>query len=252
MKRIALAALAALGLALLNGCDKEPERPVTPPPPISQPAPVPAPTPAAVVEPEAVPVPESRPELVAPKPRPVRKPRVAKPVEPPVPAGFVRMASGDVTGADGQAHRTGSYAIAREPVTVGQLREWASSEGGRRLPQLGNADTAVATDLDWLAAEAYARWLGEKEKRAYRLPTEIEWVRAARSGRILTQAQREPSEPPLWEWTGDCWDSESNGHCLSRVLVGGENATSGAGDWGRAAMGARRPAASFRLVLDLK
>ena len=198
-------------------------------------------------------MPAAAPAPAVPVPRPASRPRVAKPAGPSLPAGFVRMAAGEVTGPDGQVQRTGAYAIAREPVTVGQLREWANSEGGRRLPQLGEADSAVATDLDWLAAEAYARWLGEKDRRSYRLPTEIEWVRAARSGRIATQAQRQPSEPPLWEWTGDCWDSgEANGACLSRVLVGGESAASTSGDWGRAAMGARRPAASFRLVLDLK
>lgn len=249
MTRIALAAFAALGLALLNGCDKEPERPVTPPPPISQATPAPEPDPSAGPAPVAIP--ENHPEAEVAVPAHPRKPRVAKPAVARLPDGFVRIAGGETAGADGQMQRTGSYAIAREPVTVGQLREWASSEGGRRLPQLGDSDTVVATDLDWLAAEAYARWLGEKEKRAYRLPTEIEWVRAARSGRIVTQAQRQPSEPPLWEWTGDCWDSaEASGHCLSRVLVGGE--TTASGDWGRAAMGARRPAASFRLVLDLK
>lgn len=248
MKRILPAALVALSLALLQGCDKEPERPVTPPPPMSQPVPAPEP----VAAPAEVPVPQGQPEIVPPAPRPAPKPRVAKPAEPRLPAGFVRIAGGEVRDADGQPRHTGAYAIAREPVTLGQLREWADSEGGRRLPQLGNAgDAVVATDLDWLAAEAYARWLGEKEHRPYRLPTEMEWLRAAQSGRISTQAQRPPSEPPLWEWTGDCWDAdETNGHCVSRVLVGGEIAPSG--NWGRAGMGARRPAASFRLVLELK
>ena len=36
---------------------------------------------------------------------------------------------------------------------------------------------------------------------------------------------------------------------LSEVLVGGDNVNDGG--WGRAPMGARRPAASFRLVLEL-
>lgn len=247
MKRIFSAALAALGIALLTGCDKKPEHPAPPPPPISTPAPAAAPEAAA---PAAVPVPENRPELVPPPRRP-KAHRVVAPKEPPLPEGYVRMAAGEVTGADGQLHRTGAFGIAREPVTVGELRAWAESEGGRRLPQVGHLpDASVATDLDWLAAEAYARWLSEKEHRPYRLPTEAEWQRAAQSGRISTQAQRQPAEPPLWEWTGDCWDSgDSNGHCPSRVLVGGENAATG--NWGRAAMGARRPAASFRLVLDL-
>lgn len=255
MKGILPAAIAALGLALLGGCEKEPERPVTPPPPMSKPAPAPVPAELPVAATVAQPLPESPPEVAPPAPPVAKKPSAPRkppvPREPPVPAGFVRISGGEVTGADGVSHRIGAYAIARDPVTVGQLRQWAESEAGRRLPQLGTADAGVATDLDWLAADAYARWLGEKEKRSYRLPSEMEWVRAARSGRIVTQAQRQPAEPPLWEWTSDCWDgSDSNGRCLSRVLVGGEHAADG--DWGRAAMGARRPAASFRLVLDLK
>lgn len=249
MVRMLPATLVALCLVVLPGCDKEPERPVAPPPPVKT-APPPEPV-AAAVEPEVpAPVPESVAEESPPKP--VRKPRVAKPAESRVPAGFVRMAGGDVTDAAGQRQHTVAYAIAREPVTLGQLRDWAASEGGRRLPQLGNGDDlAVATDLDWLAAEAYARWLADKEHRHYRLPTEMEWLRAAQSGRISTQAQRPPAEPPLWEWTGDCWSTDdATGHCPSRVLVGGEVAPSG--NWGRAGMGARRPAASFRLVLELK
>lgn len=238
--RIAPIALALLSLA---GCERTPE----PPPPVSK-TEVAAPKPEVVTPPAEVPVPLPTPEIVS-----APAPRVVKAVEARLPKGFVRLGSGSVTDAGGQLRQTASFAIAREPVSNAQLREWAESEGGRRLPQLmGGSDAAVATDLDWLAADAYARWLSTRDKRHYRLPTELEWRRAAQSGRVQTQAQRQPTEPPLWEWTGDCWgeDGEAGGSCASRVLVGGEHAdTEG---WGRAPMGARRPAASFRLVLDLK
>jgi formylglycine-generating enzyme required for sulfatase activity len=238
MKRIAPIALALL---LLAGCERTPE----PPPPAPKTEVV---APAVVTPPAEVPVPLPIPEIVS-----APAPRVVKAGEARLPTGFVRLGSGSVTDAGGQLRQTPSFAIAREPVSNAQLREWAESEGGRRLPQLlGASDAEVATDLDWLAADAYARWLSTRDKRHYRLPTELEWRRAAQSGRVLTQAQRQPAEPPLWEWTGDCWgeDGDAGGSCASRVLVGGEHA--GTDGWGRAPMGARRPAASFRLVLDLK
>lgn len=238
MRELIRIAPIALALVSLAGCERTPE----PPPPV--------PRTEAAAPPVEVPVPMPTPEIVA---APVKMPPVVKAAVASVPKGFVRLAGGSVTDASGLQRRTAAFAIAREPVSNAQLRDWAESESGRRLPQLMNAsDAAVATDLDWLAADAYARWLSARDRRHYRLPTELEWRRAAQSGRVVTQAHRQPSEPPLWEWTGDCWgeDGEGSGTCASRVLVGGED--SGASGWGRAPMGARRPAASFRLVLDLK
>lgn len=232
-----------LALWALAACDRAPESP--PAPRVEVPAP-PAvdPLPAG---PAAVPVPPVMPAATSAEP-PAPRPGAAAVA---LPQGFVRIAGGAVTAADGRPQAVAGYAIAREPVTAGELRAWAESGAGRRLPGLAEAGAdAVATDLDWAAADAYARWRSERERRHYRLPTELEWRRAAQSGRIHTQAQRQPAEPPLWEWTADCWrDEADDGACASRVLVGGDNAA--AGDWGRAPMGARRPAASFRLVLDL-
>ena len=236
----------ALALSCLSACERAPEAP----PPVPTPTQAAAPAPVSPPPPVEVSVPMPTPEVVAPAPAPVRKPGTRPAPESPLPAGFVRITGGSETGPDGRPYHTGAYAIARDPVTVAQLREWADTGGGRRLPQLlGAADASVASDLDWVAADAYARWLSARDQRRYRLPSEIEWRRAAQAGRIQTQAQRQPVEPPLWEWTGDCWDAASDGSCASRVLVGGDNTAEG--EWGRAPMGARRPAASFRLVLEL-
>lgn len=239
MKRIFLTSFLAGSMALLAACDRADD-----PPPVE-----PAPPPPVETTPAAVPLPETATEVsvetgkTAPTPAP----------DTPLPAGFVTVGAGELTGADGKRLRTGGFAIARQPITFGQLRAWAESEGGRRLPQLGGAsDAGIATDLDWMAADTYVRWLAARENRHYRLPSEAEWLRAAQSGRISTQAHSQPTEPPLWEWTGDCWsegDTEAE-NCASRVLVGGE--MSAQGPWGRAPMGARRPAASFRLVLELR
>lgn len=247
MKRISLASPLVFAVVLLTGCDREPapERQLPSPP-------VPAVTPAEAeplvpeTAPAEKPAPEAEPELVAKPPVRPAKPVVRK-KEPALPPGFVKIKSGSMT-----------FAIARKPVTVAQLRAWAESEEGRRLPHLASEQTQdIATDLDWMAADAYVRWLSAREKRNYRLPTELEWLCAAQSGRIDTQVQRQQAEPPLWEWTGDCWNDGTpqtdaavieNERCASRVLVGGE--VSAGNSWGNAPMGARRPAASFRLVLE--
>ncbi|MFZ5561388.1 MAG: formylglycine-generating enzyme family protein [Pseudomonadota bacterium] len=240
MKRVFLTSFLAGSMALLAACDRADD-----PPPVDPAPPPPVETASAAVSmPETVPAVSLDTVKTAPKPAP----------DAPLPAGFVKVSAGELTGADGRRLRTGGFAIARQPITLGQLRAWAESEGGRRLPQFGsdNKDADVATDLDWMAADAYARWLAARENRHYRLPSEAEWLRAAQSGRIATQAHSQPTEPPLWEWTGDCWnDGKAEAeNCASRVLVGGE--MSAEGPWGRAPMGARRPAASFRLVLELR
>lgn len=251
MKRISLAFPLVFTIGLLAGCDREPV--IAPQVPVS---PAPAATPVestatapvtdAVVEiqepvAEVVPVPAARKITHAATPKARKK-------EQALPPGFIKIMSGNQL-----------VVIARQPVSVDQMRLWAESAEGRRLPHLASEQSGViATDLDWAAADAYAHWLSAKERRHYRLPTEMEWLHAAQSGRIDTQAQRSETEPPLWEWTGDCWsegappsadaavnDSE---RCASRVLVGGE--VSAGSSWGRAPMGARRPAASFRLVLE--
>ena len=90
-----------------------------------------------------------------------------------------------------------AFVLQRSPVTFGQWSEF--------LDEVRKHDEAMATQyapklrvdvpdhpnvpvfgVSAVAAEAYARWLSEKEARKWRLPTEVEWEKAGRGtdGRI--------------------------------------------------------------------
>ena len=119
-----------------------------------------------------------------------------------------------------------AFSIAKRPVTNAEFRAFHSDHenpGDRD-------DNAAVTGISWEDAGDYCRWLSEKTGRAFRLPSEAEWERAARGG--LEQKPYpwgdDPPVPPdkieskefrpqpranpfgvfvgrdgLWEWTAD-------------------------------------------------
>ncbi len=126
-----------------------------------------------------------------------------------IPAGEFLM--GSVVARDDQAqddelpqHRVylPEFYIGRHPITNLQYADCIRETGGSapeswpggRIPP-GKENQPVVTVL-WREALAFCAWLGEATSRAFRLPTEAEWEKAARGtdGRIYPWGDEPPDE----------------------------------------------------------
>jgi len=124
-----------------------------------------------------------------------------------IPAGEFRMGWEDGLPDARPSHvvRVRAFAIARTPVTRAEFAAFLAATGGPppaawadpRFAEPGQPAVAVT----WAEAVAFCEWLTRTSGRAHRLPTEIEWERAARGGR---EGARYPwgDEPPA-RWFGE-------------------------------------------------
>ena len=96
------------------------------------------------------------------------------------------------------------YFIGKYPITNQQyqafIKEGAKSpEGwdGDQYPQGKDAHPVV--NVSWEDAIAYVKWLNEKTKKNYRLPTEAEWEKAARG-----------EDGRIWSWGNEFGEKNAN------------------------------------------
>lgn len=166
------------------------------------------------------------------------------PVMLAIPAGKFVMGSESGANDEKPVHEVAveAFSISKYEITLEQYAVFAT-DIGVAAPQFDSSDsTRPMVNVSWPEAVAYARWLGEKTEKAYRLASEAEWEYAARAGTrtpfftgddIIGSAncvgcggewddkQTAPvgSFPPnqfgvfdmhgnVWEWVQDCWTDD--------------------------------------------
>jgi non-specific serine/threonine protein kinase len=171
-----------------------------------------------------------------------------------------------------------AYAMSRAEVSVNEFNQFCRASGKCAAitvsdPDLGNAPVSNIS-LD--QARAYARWLGDLSGFTYRLPSDEEWVHAAKAGGGWKQADDSNCVPPsagggegsgavvsprgrsrnpwgLVNLTGNVWEWVVNG---GSVMVRGGSYSSYWSDCSvdthRADSGSPQKDVGFRVVRELK
>ena len=117
------------------------------------------------------------------------QPKPLEPVLVPIPAGWLLM--GCETGQENErpVHRVwvSGFELAATQVTNAEFARYLNGSGAAPPPHWKDAQfhhpQQPVVAVSWFEAVAYCEWLTRSTGRRYRLPTEVEWERAARGAR---------------------------------------------------------------------
>ena len=132
-----------------------------------------------------------------------------------VPAGSFAMGNNDGDPDEMPVHEVylDSYYIGKYEVTNAEYHTFTEDTGYRRPGSWQNGQygepNAPVVGVTWIESVEYCRWLRERTKMPYRLPTEAEWEKAARG-----------PESYIYPW-GDFWDPNrcnSSQFCAQRSI----------------------------------
>ncbi len=150
--------------------------------------------------------------------RPVQEPQVVR-----IPQGEFRMGSEDGGDEERPVHRVyvSEFYISKYPVSNAEYKRFVDATGHRPpggkekgIPLWSGRDFPAeiagqpVVKISWDDAVAYCVWLGNQTGKAYRLPTEAEWEKAARGGleqKEYPWGDEGPDESKAWfgkPWNG--------------------------------------------------
>src|SRR3984885_12515628 len=118
------------------------------------------------------------------------QPDAAAPIEPllvSIPEGWFLMGSESGQDCERPIHRiwVDAFLLAATQVTNSEYERFVNSTASAAPPFLNDENFNVpqqpVAGVSWFDADLYCQWLAKQTGRAYRLPTEAEWERAARA-----------------------------------------------------------------------